>query len=82
MLLYLAGGAFDRAYFREVEVFVDGVAVRSSVVDGFDSSADANWHSAPELAELSNRARLFVSAFPKDRFGMAMIEAMHAVRRA
>lgn len=74
--LYLAGGASDRAYFREVEAFVDGVAVRSSVVDGSDPSADANWHSAPELAELSNRARLFVSASPKESFGMAMIEAI------
>lgn len=74
--LYLAGGASDDAYQREVEPFVDGVAVISSIVDCDDPSADANWHSARELAALCNRARLFVSGSPKESFSMAMIEAM------
>ncbi|HEV7806300.1 MAG TPA: glycosyltransferase [Solirubrobacteraceae bacterium] len=74
--LYLAGGAQDVAYHREIEPFVDGVAVISSVVDADDPSGDANWHSARELAALCNRARLFVSGSPKESFSMAMIEAM------
>jgi glycosyltransferase involved in cell wall biosynthesis len=74
--LYLAGGASDPAYFEAVAPYIDGVAVRSSVVDPIDPSADANWHTALELAELSNRARLFISASPKESFGMAMIEAI------
>jgi len=74
--LYLAGGASDPTYFREVAGFVDGVAVLSSVVDPADPSADVNWHSGPELAALANRARLFVSASPKESFGMAMVEAI------
>jgi glycosyltransferase involved in cell wall biosynthesis len=74
--LYLAGGAQDMCYYRAVERYVDGVAVISSVVDPADPRGDVNWHSGPELAELCNRARLFVSASPKESFSMAMIEAM------
>jgi glycosyltransferase involved in cell wall biosynthesis len=74
--LYLAGGAGDLDYYREVEPFIDGVAVVSSIVDRADPSADANWHSGRELADLYNRARLFVAGSPKESFGMAMIEAM------
>jgi len=64
--LYLAGGAADVAYYRTVEPFVDGEAVISSIVDRLDPTADANWHSAAELAALCNRARLFVSPSPKE----------------
>ncbi len=74
--LYLAGGATDERYHRAVAPYVDGVAVISSVVDREDPYGDANWHSGPELAALCNRARLFVSASPKESFSMAMIEAM------
>lgn len=74
--LYLAGGAGDDAYHAAVAQHVDGVAVRSSIVDPAAPSGDVNWHSAAELAELSNRARLFVSASPKESFGMAMVEAL------
>ncbi len=74
--LYLAGGASDPAYYRELAGFIDGVAVRSSIVDATDPWADANWHSGPELAELCNRARLYVSASPKESFSMAMVEAI------
>jgi glycosyltransferase involved in cell wall biosynthesis len=74
--LYLAGGAADLDYHRAVEPFVDGEAVVSSVVDAGNPSADANWHSAREIAALCNRARLFVSASPKESFSMSMIEAI------
>lgn len=74
--LYLAGGAQDEAYYEAVARYVDGVAVVSSVVDPADPRGDVNWHCGAELAELCNRARLFVSASPKESFSMAMIEAM------
>jgi glycosyltransferase involved in cell wall biosynthesis len=74
--LYLAGGAADIAYYRRVEPFIDGEAVISSIVDSGDPAGAPNWHSSEQLAELCNRARLFVSASPKESFSMAMIEAM------
>jgi glycosyltransferase involved in cell wall biosynthesis len=74
--LYLAGGAQDERYHRAIAPYVDGVAVISSVADPADPRGDASWHTGPELAELCNRARLFVSASPKESFSMAMIEAM------
>jgi glycosyltransferase involved in cell wall biosynthesis len=38
--------------------------------------ADANWCTARQIAELCNRARLYVSASAKESFSLAMIEAM------
>ncbi|MBV8992188.1 MAG: glycosyltransferase family 4 protein [Pseudonocardiales bacterium] len=73
--LYLVGGVDDSNYFGEVERYIDGVAVVSSI-DLRDPLAIGNWRSAREIAELCNRARLFVSASPRESFGMAMIEAM------
>jgi glycosyltransferase involved in cell wall biosynthesis len=63
--LHLVGGADDRAYCREVANYVDGVSVVSR-----------GWRSAEEIADLCNRARLFISASPAERFGMALVEAM------
>jgi glycosyltransferase involved in cell wall biosynthesis len=73
--LYLAGGVDDLDYFEEVQRYVDGVAITSSI-DPDDPLAIGSWHSAQEIAQLCNRARLFVSASPKESFGLAMIEAM------
>jgi glycosyltransferase involved in cell wall biosynthesis len=73
--LHLVGGVDDRDYFSEVQKYVDGLAVVSSV-DPADPLAISSWRAAPEIAELCNRARLFVSASPKESFGMAMVEAM------
>ncbi|MDQ3825076.1 MAG: glycosyltransferase [Actinomycetota bacterium] len=73
--LYLAGGIDNLDYFDEVTRYIDGVAVASSIDPG-DPLAIDSWRSAEEIAELCNRARLFVSASPKESFGMAMIEAM------
>jgi glycosyltransferase involved in cell wall biosynthesis len=74
--LYLAGGVADLTYYREVQRFVDGISVVSSVADASQPLADANWRSAREIAELCNRARLYVSASAKESFSLAMIEAM------
>ncbi|HEV7452057.1 MAG TPA: glycosyltransferase [Pseudonocardiaceae bacterium] len=73
--LYLVGGVEDPDYFGELARYVDGVAVVSSI-DPADPLATGSWRSAPEIAQLCNRARLFVSASPKESFGLAMIEAM------
>jgi len=63
--LHLVGGVDDPAYWEEVARHVDGVSVIST-----------GWARAEMIAELCNRARLFVSASPGESFGMALIEAM------
>ncbi|MGH8588126.1 MAG: glycosyltransferase, partial [Gammaproteobacteria bacterium] len=73
--LYLAGGVADTDYFREVEPYIDGVSVVSSIDPG-QPLASSNWRSAREIALLCHRARLFVMASPKESFGLALIEAM------
>ena len=73
--LYLAGGVADTDYFREVERYIDGVSVVSSIDPG-QPLASSNWRSAREIAMLCHRARLFVLASPKESFGLALIEAM------
>jgi glycosyltransferase involved in cell wall biosynthesis len=73
--LHLVGGVDDPAYFGELERYLDGVAVVPSI-DPADPLATGGWRPAAEIAELCNRARLFVSAAPKESFGLAMIEAM------
>lgn len=73
--LYLAGGVDDSDYFGEVQRYIDGVAIVSSIDPG-NPLAIGSWRSAQDIAELCNQARLFVSASPKESFGLAMIEAM------
>ncbi|MCU1451258.1 MAG: hypothetical protein JWP02_3428 [Acidimicrobiales bacterium] len=75
LALHLVGGVDDADYYRRVQEHVDGVSVVSSV-DPQCPLADSNWRTAHEIAELCNRARLFVSASPKESFGMALIEAI------
>ncbi len=73
--LHLVGGVGDLDYFREVDRYIDGVSVVSSI-DSAQPLAETNWRSAVQIAELCNRARLFVTASPKESFGMALIEAL------
>ena len=73
--LYLAGGVADPDYFRELERYIDGVSVVSSIDPG-QPLASSNWRSARDIALLCHRARLFVLASPKESFGLALIEAM------
>lgn len=68
--LVLAGGVADPGYHRAVAPYVDGVSVISTI------PADGGWRSARELADLYNRARLYVSASRQETFSMTMIEAM------
>jgi glycosyltransferase involved in cell wall biosynthesis len=73
--LHLVGGVDDAEYHRRVQEHVDGVSVVSSV-DPQSPLADTNWRTAHEIADMCNRARLFVSSSPKESFGMALIEAI------
>lgn len=73
--LYLAGGIEDPDYYLEVERYIDGVSVVSSI-EPTPASAGGGWLSAREIAGLCNRARLFALASPKESFGMALIEAI------
>ncbi|MGH9277992.1 MAG: glycosyltransferase [Acidimicrobiales bacterium] len=76
--LLLVGGIVSHAdsdYLRAVDGYVDGEAVLSSI-DPADPTGVASWRSAVDVAGLCNRARCYVSAAPKESFGMAMIEAM------
>ena len=73
--LYLVGGVDDADYYHQVCPYIDGVAVRSTI-DPDDVHSPGNWRSAPEIAELCNRARFYVTASPKESFGIALIEAM------
>jgi len=63
--LHLVGGVDDVAYYDQLARYVDGVSVIST-----------GWEPAQTIADLCNRARLFVSASVKESFGMALIEAM------
>jgi glycosyltransferase involved in cell wall biosynthesis len=74
--LVLAGGVADPGYHRAVVPFVDNVSVISTIPDPSEASGDAGWQSARELADLYNRARLYVSASRQETFSMTMIEAM------
>jgi glycosyltransferase involved in cell wall biosynthesis len=73
--LYLVGGTENVGYFRQVEPYLDGVAVISTA-DRAAPMQPASWRTAPEIADLCSRARLFVMASPRESFCIAMIEAM------
>lgn len=74
--LILAGGATDPDYFARVEPYVDGVAVTLGGGDADAGDGGRPWLSATEIAALCNRARLFVSASPRESFGIALVEAL------
>jgi glycosyltransferase involved in cell wall biosynthesis len=73
--LYLVGGVDDRCYYENLRLFVDQVSVRSTI-DPERPDADDNWLSGYEIAELLNRSRFFVTASPKESFGIALAEAL------
>ena len=73
--LYLVGGTENVKYFREVERYMDGVAVIGTA-DRESPMRPSSWRTAPEIAELCSRARLFVMPSPRESFCIAMIEAM------
>ena len=72
--LYLTGGVDDPDYFAQVNEYVDNVSVFSTIDP--ESPRATGWRSSQEIADLCNRARLFVMASPKESFCIALIEAM------
>jgi glycosyltransferase involved in cell wall biosynthesis len=73
--LYLAGGVNDSDYFIQVSEYIDNVSVFSTV-DPASPGATTGWKSPHEIADLCNRARMFVMASPKESFCIALIEAL------
>ena len=73
--LYLVGGVDDRCYYENVRPFVDQVSVRSTI-NPERPDADDNWLSSYGIAALLNRSRFFVTASPKESFGIALAEAL------
>jgi glycosyltransferase involved in cell wall biosynthesis len=73
--LYLAGGVDDLGYYESVRPFIDEISVRSTI-DSARPEALASWLSAPQIAALLNRSRFFVTASPKESFGIALAEAL------
>jgi glycosyltransferase involved in cell wall biosynthesis len=64
--LILAGGADPPIEMEAIAPYIDGQAVRST----------GGWIPARDVAELLNRARLFVNPSPKESFCIALVEAM------
>jgi glycosyltransferase involved in cell wall biosynthesis len=73
--LYLVGGVNDSEYFSQVNGYVDNVSVLSTV-DPEQPWSNACWKSSRQIADLCNRARMFVMASPKESFCIALIEAL------
>ena len=73
--LHLVGGASDIEYFKEVVAYVDNVSVFCTA-DPEQPGTARSWRSATEIADLCNRARMFVMPSPSESFCLAMIEAM------
>jgi glycosyltransferase involved in cell wall biosynthesis len=73
--LYLVGGVNDYDYFRQVGGYIDNVSVISTI-DSDSPGAQTGWRSSEQIADLCNRARMFVMASPKESFCIALIEAM------
>ena len=69
--LLLVGGEAHHRYYRDVLRYVDGQAVRAT----FSATTDG-WKTAPEIADLCNRARFFVMPSPRETFCIALLEAI------
>lgn len=73
--LYLVGGIGDPDYFMQVKEHIDNLSVFSTV-DPERPWEISGWKSSRQIADLCNRARMFVMASPKESFCIALIEAM------
>jgi len=73
--LSLVGGVDDLDYFGQVRKYIDQVSVFSTI-DPEKPLANTAWKRSEQIADLCNRARVFVMASPKESFCIALIEAM------
>ena len=75
MPLYLVGGVDDRCYYETARQYIDQRSVRSTIDPG-RPDATGSWLPAQQIAALLNRSRFFVTASPKESFGIAVAEAL------
>jgi glycosyltransferase involved in cell wall biosynthesis len=73
--LHLVGGINDLNYFNEVNEYVDNISVFSTI-DLERPWERMNWRTPHQIADLCNRARMFVMASPKESFCIALVEAL------
>ena len=73
--LCLTGGVNDLDYFKEVNQYIDNVSVFSTI-DPKRPWAKTSWKTPYEIADLCNRARMYVMASPKESFCIALVEAI------
>lgn len=73
--LRLVGGVTDPAYGERLRPYVDGESVLWDV-DPERPPGTTGWLSARRVAALASRARVFVSASPRESFGLALVEAL------
>ncbi|MGA9770410.1 MAG: glycosyltransferase [Blastocatellia bacterium] len=73
--LYLVGGIGDMNYYFQISDYIDNVSLFSTI-DPEKPQAETNWKTSRQIAELCNRARIFVMASPKESFCIALVEAM------
>lgn len=73
--LHLAGGINDSNYFSRIREYIDNVSVFSTI-DLKNPQAKTSWKTSRQIAELCNRARIFVMASPKESFCIALVEAI------
>jgi glycosyltransferase involved in cell wall biosynthesis len=73
--LYLVGGSADDEYSVLVNEFVDGVSVLSTS-DSENPINGSGWRTSRDIADLCNRARVFVMPSQEESFCIALIEAM------
>jgi glycosyltransferase involved in cell wall biosynthesis len=73
--LYLVGGINDLNYFFQIVEYIDNVSVFSTIAPD-RPQAETNWKTPQQIAELCNRARIFVMASPKESFCIALVEAI------
>jgi glycosyltransferase involved in cell wall biosynthesis len=73
--LYLVGGINDLKYFSQISEYIDNVSVFSTIAPD-RPQAETSWKTSQQIAELCNRARIFVMASPKESFCIALVEAI------
>lgn len=76
--LYLVGGVYSPKfldYALEVSRHVDNSSVLSTL-DLQNPLSDSSWKRPRQIADLCNRARMFVMASPEESFCIALVEAM------
>lgn len=76
--LYLVGGVYSPKfldYALEVSRYIDNISILSTL-DLQNPLSESSWKTPEQIAQLCNRARMFIMASPEESFCIAMAEAM------